>query len=288
MAGGSIDIGQAGQYPIVLSDALMGRATSTKETYTGIRYNHKPDSALSSSHNSVHLQPSDSDPESYDLSLKDDKERYSYQGVRTSGSDQYILIFDPEKKHFVLHQVDSTFDMNLTSAPWDHNASKLRKEYPQIPISKSQSSAPQRKVSKGSKKADPTKAAPPRRKVEKPKKAKPPTPIIREPTPEEEEQESDDGLTIEYPSAPSNYEYKPAPIFNRTNSSDEDEDAEGEEIDEEEERNHDVDHLKLPSPAVNNAGGMSDDDMELELEAELEQALNASENASESDESEEE
>ncbi|KAL2076006.1 hypothetical protein VTL71DRAFT_949 [Oculimacula yallundae] len=280
MAGGSIDIDQPGQYPIVLSDALMGRAAS-KETYTGIRYNHKPDLSSSSSQNSLHIQPSDSDPESYDLSLKDDTDKYSYQGVRTAGSDQYILIFDPEKKHFVLHQVDSTFDMNLTSAPWDKNASKLRTQYPQIPTSKPQTSASQRKPAKVSKKTDPTKAAPPRRKVEKPKKAKP-TPVIREPTPEEEE--SDDGLTIEYPSAPTNYDYKSTPVFDRAVSSDEDEDAEGEEIDEEEERNQDVDHLKLPSPANNAAGGMSDEDMELDLEAELEQALNASE----SDESEEE
>ncbi|KAH7342378.1 putative neurogenic locus notch like protein 2 [Rhexocercosporidium sp. MPI-PUGE-AT-0058] len=286
MAGGAIEIDQPGNYPIVLSDALMGRAASTRETYTGIRYNHKPDPSPDSSHNSLHLQPSDSDPTNFDLSLKDNSERYSYQGVRTSGSDQYVLIFNPEKKHFVLHQVDSTFDMNLTSAPRIQDASKLRTQYPQIPTSKTQNSVPQRKVSKGSKKTDPTKAAPPRRKVEKPKKPKP-APIIREPTPEEEE--SDDSFTVEYPEAPSNYEYKSTPIFDRAVSepSDEDEDAEGEEIDEEEERNQDVDHLKLPSPANNNAGQMSEEDMELDLEAELEQALNAHEN-DESDESEEE
>ncbi|KAH6724578.1 putative neurogenic locus notch like protein 2 [Leptodontidium sp. MPI-SDFR-AT-0119] len=283
---GSIEIDQPGKYPIVLSDALMGRAARTKETYTGIRYNHKPDPSSDSSRNSLHLRPSGSDPSSYDLSLKDDSDKYSYQGVRTSGSDQYVLIFDPEKKHFVLHQVDSTFDMNLTSAPWIQDAAKLRTQYPQLPASKAQTSAPQRKVSKGLKKTDPTKAAPPRRKVEKPKKPKP-TPIVREPTPEEEE--SDDCLTIEYPEAPSNYEYKSTPIFDRAVSepSDEDEDAEGEEIDEEEERNQDVDHLKLPSPANNNAGQMSEEDMELDLEAELEQALNANE-SDESDESEEE
>ncbi len=44
--------------------------------------------------------------------------------------------------------------------------------------------------------------------------------------------------------------------------------------------------MKLPSPANNNAGGMSDEDLELDLEAELEQALN--EDKAESSESEEE
>jgi len=289
MAGGSIDMDQPGNYPIVLSDALLGRATGKTETFTGIRYNHKPDPSADSSQNSLHLQPSDSDHNGYDLSLKDDSDDYSYQGVRNSSSDQYVLIFNPEKKHFVLHQVDSTFDMNLTSAPWIQDASKLRTQYPQLPTTKSQSSAPQRKVSKGSKKTDPTKAAPPRRKVEKPKKPKP-APVIREPTPEEED--SDDGLTIEYPEAPPNYEYKSTPIFDRAVSepSDEDEDAEGEEIDEDEERNQDVDHLKLPSPANNNNGGISDEDIEMdlaaELEQDLEQALRA--DADESDESEEE
>jgi hypothetical protein len=50
-----------------------------------------------------------------------------------------------------------------------------------------------------------------------------------------------------------------------------------------------VDHLQLPSPA-NNAGGMSDEEIELDLEAELEQALKETEDngADESSESEEE
>ncbi len=245
--------------------------------------NHKPDISADPSQSSLHLQPSDSSPASYDLSLKDNSEKYSYQGIRTSGDGQYVLIFDPIKKHFMLHRIDSTFDMNLVSAPWAHEASKLRSQYPQLePEDRSQASAPQRRASKGSKK-DPTKVAVPRRKVEKAKKPKPP--IIREPTPEApEEEESDDGLTIEYPDAPANYQYKSTPLFDRNPSeaSDEDEDADG-EIDDEMEHNQDVDHLKLPSPANNNVEGMSDEDIELDLEAELEQALNADE-SSESEE----
>ncbi|KAK2625949.1 hypothetical protein QTJ16_005261 [Diplocarpon rosae] len=207
------------KYPIVLSDALLGKASA--DIYTGIKYNYKPDP---SSQNTVRLQPSDSDSGSYDLSIshKDNSEDRSYQGVRTSSGGRYVLIFDPVAKHYVLHLVDSTFDM------------KMVKE------SRAQSISP-----------------------------------------------SDDGLTIEYPNAPANYQYKSTPLFDRQDS-DEDEDAEGEEYEEEgqqeQQLNQVVDHLKLPSPANHHdAGESSDQDLELDLEAELEQALNG-DNSSESEE----
>lgn len=282
----AVDIDKPGKYPIVLSDALLGK--TSKETYTGIRYNHKPDISSDSSLSSIHLQPSGSDSANYDLSFTDNSEEYSYHGVRTSAGGQYVLIFDPTKKHFVLHRIDSTFDMNLVSSPWEQDASELRSQYPQLEsASNSQTSIPQRKSSK-TKNITVAKNETKRRKSIQAKKTKAP---VREPTPEEEE--SDDGLTIEYPDAPSSqqYQYQSTPVFQRNVSediSDEDEDAEGEEY--EEERNQDVDLLKLPSPANNNAGGISDEDIELDLEAELEQALKETEEggADESSESEEE
>lgn len=285
MAAGSIDVFQPGKYPIVLSDALLGK--TTKEVYTGLRYNYKPDPSSDSSPNTLNLKPSDSDSSSYDLSLKTNGEKYAYNGVRTTGDGQYVLIFDPVKLQYVLHRIDSTFDMNVVSAPWTNDASALRSQYPQLePEPKPQANAPQRRTSKG-KKAVAPKIEAPRRKAEKPKKTKPP---VREPTPEEDE-DSDDVLTIEYPGAAPPRQYNPTPVFQRQVSeevSDEDEDAEHESY-EEEEHNQDVDHLKLPSPA-NNAGGMSDEDLELdlekELEAEFEEALNRG--AEESSESEEE
>jgi hypothetical protein len=254
--------------------------------------NHKPDPSSDSSTALLRASKSDS---KYNLTLTDDSEKYSYEGIRTSADGQYVLIFDPAKKHFVLHRVDSTFDMNLVSAPW---SSDVRDDYSQIEHAEPKpAAAPQRKGSKGGKKAAATKATTakaniPRQKVEKPKKAAKPAPPPREPTPEPEE-DSDGVLTIEYPGAPgggssaNTYpEYNSTPVFQRNVSeevSDEDEDAEGEEYEDERERNQDVDHLKLPSPA-GNVGGMSDEDIEDELEAELEKALDANE----SDESEEE
>jgi hypothetical protein len=189
----------------------------------------------------------------------------------------------------VLHRVDSTFDMNLVSAPWAQDASTLRSQYTQLePETKPTTSAPQRRPSKTSKNVAGSKTETKRRKQEKLKKPKPPP--VREPTPEEED--SDDGLTVEYPDGPpaQQYHYQSTPIFQRNVSeeaSDEDEDADHESF--EEERNQDVDHLQLPSPA-NNVGGMSDEEIELDLEAELEQALKETEGngADESSESEEE
>ncbi|CAL3968412.1 unnamed protein product [Diplocarpon coronariae] len=205
------------KYPIVLSDALMGKAST--EIYTGIKYNHKPDA---SSQNTVHLQPSDNGSASYDLSFSnnDNSEDQLYQGLRTSSGGRYVLILDPVKRHYILHCIDSTFDMKMVKESRARSLSQ-----------------------------------------------------------------SDDGLTIEYPNAPANYQYKTTPLFDRQDS-DEDEDAEGEEYDEEEqeqEQNQAVDHLKLPSPANHHAGELSDKDLELDLEAELEQALNG-DNSSESEE----
>ncbi|KAG0651319.1 hypothetical protein D0Z07_1830 [Hyphodiscus hymeniophilus] len=270
-------------------DASRGVICSANDA-DGKPDNHKPDQTSDSSQGSIQLQPSGSDPSSYDLSLSDNSDNYSYTGVRASGDGQYVLIFDAPNKHFVLHRIDSTFNMNMVKAPWEDDSSTLRSQYPQLDTpapTKSEAQPLQRRISKSAKNAPVAKAEPKRRKAaEKPKKKPPP----REPSPEEDE-ESDDGLTIEDPDAPTTsqpYKSQSTPLIQRHISEDiSDEDAEGEEY--EDERNQDVDHLKLPSPA-NNAGGMSDEDLELDLEAELEEALKegTGSGAGESDESEEE
>jgi hypothetical protein len=246
----------------------------------------------------VRLQPSKSDASDYDLSFADDSGKYKYNGVQISGDGQYVLIFNPEKKHFVLHRLDSTFDMNLVNAPWEKNASTLRSQYPQLgSATNPPAKTAQRKPSKSSKNMALTKPEPKRRKSTQAKK-KPP---VREPSPEDKD-DSDDGLTIEYPDARTTQQYKPQPeVILQQNASDEEEEEEEEDEEEdededaegefEEQRNQDVDHLTLSSPANNNTGGMSDEDIELDLEAELEQALKETTEGAgndESDESEEE
>ncbi|KAJ8067317.1 hypothetical protein OCU04_004670 [Sclerotinia nivalis] len=292
----AIDWDKPGKYPIVLSDALLGKASNN--IYTAIRYNHKPDPTVGASANSAQLKPSSNPASSdYDLSFSDNNDDYTYAGARSSGEGQFILTFDPVRKVLVLDRIDSTFDMNLTSAPWTDDAAQLQSQYEQLePPTKAVTEEPQLKVPQ--KKAPKTKATTttkakpaPRAKAEKAKKKPPP----REPSPEPEE-ESDDGLTVEYPDGQSSqqqYEYR-APIFQRELSeeiSDEDEDADHDEI---YEPNQDVDHLKLPSP-VNNPGAISDEeamdleaDLEADLQAEMEKELMMDQQGDESDESEEE
>ncbi|KAK6607921.1 ell-associated factor [Botrytis cinerea] len=181
----AIDWDKPGKYPVVLSDALLGK--STNNTYTGIRYNHKPDPSTGASANSAQLKPSsNSDSANYDLSLSDNNDDYTYTGARTSGDGQFILTFDPVRKVLVLDRIDSTFDMNLTSAPWTDDAAQLQSQYEQLEpptkaiVEESQPKVPQKKATK-SKAPAATKAKPaPRAKAEKAQKPKPPP---REPTP---------------------------------------------------------------------------------------------------------
>jgi hypothetical protein len=261
--------------------------------------NHKPSPSPNLSLSSHVLKPAHDDAGEYDLSFSDGAGKYEYKGVRKPGDGQYALVFDPEKQHFVLHQVDSTFDMNLISTPRDDDPASLRESYPQIPSSspklrRKPTSQTKSKPAQTSRISTETK----RRKVEKPKKAK--TPPRKEPTPDAEDEDSDDGLTIEYPGGapPPRYLSHPSPLplrrINNERSEESDADAEYEE-DDENERNRDVDLLKLPSPATNpgNAGvehdaDMEEEDVDLDLAAELEQALEKETKADESEISEEE
>ena len=209
-----------------------------------------------------------------------------------------MLLFDPEKKHFVLHRLDSTFDMNLTSAPWTDDAAILREQYPQLEASQTKPVANRRgsKAKGGGIKK--------RGSVGGGRKVKKPSPELRKPSPEpeDEDEESDDGLEIEYPGGPmqsQNSNVFSSPAFGRdVSESEEDGDAENDIFGDkgrqrEREQNQDVDLLQLPSPMNGGAngngnGGLSEDDIEADLEAELEQALQAEIGSVESDESEEE
>jgi hypothetical protein len=265
--------------------------------------NHKPELSSETALSGHEIKPTaHGDATQYDLSFSDGSGKYEYQGIRNSDDKQYGLVFDPVKKHFVLHQVDSTFDMNLKSTPWNQDPTSLREAYPQIQI---QSSPKLRRKSSQIKskttQLNRTSADAKRRKAEKPKKAKTPP---KEPTPDAEDEDSDDGLTIEYPGgAPlPRYQSHPSPLpFRREQeeaSEESDADAEDEDHDDNE-RNMDVDILELPSPAANIETSVAgddeeeeeeDDELEQALAAELEEALEkeTGPKADESSESEEE
>jgi len=135
-APGVLDPTKVGQYPVILSDALLGKPS--KETYTGIRYNHRPTLSSDTAPNTARLKKSAKD-DSYNLGFDDQGDKYQYNGVRTTNDGNYVLIFDPVRKAFVLHRVDSTFHMNITRMPTDNNAESLRQQFPQLEVKTAES-----------------------------------------------------------------------------------------------------------------------------------------------------
>ncbi|AEO65077.1 uncharacterized protein THITE_2111676 [Thermothielavioides terrestris NRRL 8126] len=158
-ASGIIDPTKAGKYPVILSDALLGKPS--KETYTGIRYNYRPPLSSDTAPETARLKKSPKD-ESYDLDFEDQGDKYQYSGIRTSNDGNYVLLFDPARKAFVLHRVDSTFHMNLTRTPTDSSAESLRKQFPHLEV---KSGSPAKKPrAKATEKARAAKATPTRAK----------------------------------------------------------------------------------------------------------------------------
>ncbi|KAI0487463.1 RNA polymerase II transcription elongation factor-domain-containing protein [Xylaria cf. heliscus] len=280
LAAGIIDPTKVGKYRVVLSDALLGK--DPKELYTGIRYNHKPKLSSNTAPHQARIKPTGSTGSSstaspYELSFQDDGGRYAYQGTRGHEENKYVLIFDPEKEVFVLHRVDSMFNMNLVRTPTNNDPEDLRQEHPPLEAHRpSRTSKPTNKASSNK----PTKAKKAALNDSKPsaaKKAEPPKPAPLKKARHDSEDESsdDDVLTIEDPggAAPaSNRDFSPGFIdhprrfsdFVEQQSKEEEEedddgleievealnDADGEEEEGEEEDDDDdaSENFKLPSP----------------------------------------
>ncbi|KAI3320774.1 hypothetical protein HD806DRAFT_537841 [Xylariaceae sp. AK1471] len=287
LAAGIVDPTKAGKYRVVLSDALLGK--DPKEVYTGIRYNHKPSLSSSTAPHQARIKPNTSTNSSYDLSLQDDGGRYAYQGTRAHEDNQYVLIFDPEREVFVLHRVDSMFNMNLVRTPTNNDAESLREDYPQLEAfrpsktSKAASKAPSKPIKPKKPAAKETKSS----AIKKAEPPKPPPATKPKKTHHDSEDESsdDDLLTIEDPGgvAPAtNRDFSPGFIdkprrfseFVQQQNEEEDEDdedevevemieamndADGEEEEEEEEDDDDdaSEHFKLPSPITRQMMGQS-------------------------------
>ncbi|KAI1122814.1 RNA polymerase II transcription elongation factor-domain-containing protein [Nemania abortiva] len=277
LAAGIVDPTKAGKYRVVLSDALLGK--DPKELYTGIRYNHKPSLSTPTAPHQARIRPIDStDPStSYDLSFQDDGGRYAYQGTRGYEGNQFVLIFDPEKEVFVLHRVDSMFNMNLVRTPTNNDSEDLRQEYGQLEAHQpSRAAKPVNKVI-SSKPAKPKKPAPKDSRAPVAKKAEPPKPTQPVKSSKshhdwEDESSDDDLLTIEDPGgavpAPSR-DFSPGFInkprrfseFVQQNGEEEEGEEDDEDLeievealndadgeDEEEDDDDEPDNFKLPSP----------------------------------------
>ncbi|KAL7621288.1 hypothetical protein AAE478_008607 [Parahypoxylon ruwenzoriense] len=277
LAAGIVDPTKAGKYPVILSDALLGK--DPKEVLTGVRYNHKPSLSSTAAPAQARIKPASSSkkgPSSYDLSFQDDGGRYQYKGTRGAEDSQYVLIFDAEREVFILHKVDSMFNMNLVRTPSNDNAESLRREFPQLESHSTSSSVKASGTASGGKQS--TKGANEQKKTTaksrkqtapkaevKPglvmpeKKPPPPKPAVtnkrRQASADSEEDSSDDdlGLTIENPGgeapstsrdfSPNLFGIRRFSDFVQQNEEGEQDDADGEEDDEDA-----FEHFKLPSP----------------------------------------
>ncbi|KAI1779393.1 RNA polymerase II transcription elongation factor-domain-containing protein [Hypoxylon cercidicola] len=266
---GIVDPTKAGKYPVVLSDALLGK--DPKEIYTGVRYNHKPSLSSSTAPAQARIKPSSSKKgASYDLSFQDDGGRYQYKGTRGAEENQYVMIFDAAREVFVIHKVDSMFNMNLVQTPSNDNAGSLRQEFPQLEAHSSSSVKATGKQSAKVKTEEKKTAAKPRKPAPKSKAPEKPSAVIpdKKPLPkpttaakkqrpaaaESDEESSDDdlGLTIENPSGPAAnvsqgysphlFGIRPFSDLLQQNEEEEQDDADGEEDED------DFEHFKLPSP----------------------------------------
>ncbi|KAI1397685.1 RNA polymerase II transcription elongation factor-domain-containing protein [Hypoxylon fuscum] len=269
---GIVDPTKAGKYPVVLSDALLGK--DPKEIFTGVRYNHKPSLSSPTAPAQARLKSSSTKKGvSYDLSFQDDGGRYQYKGTRGTEDSQFVLLFDAAREVFVLHKVDSMFNMNLVQTPSNDDPDSLRKEFTQLESHKSSGGAKaasrqsakanneDKKTTAKSRKPAPKPKAEEKQSQVVPEKKPPPKPTNTKATKkqraasaESEEDSSDDdlGITIENPGgaapnvsrdfSPNLFGIRPFSDFVQQNEEEEEDDADGEEDDD------DYEHFKLPSP----------------------------------------
>ncbi|KAI9762510.1 MAG: hypothetical protein M4579_000313 [Chaenotheca gracillima] len=132
----TLDPSKPGRYPVAVGNSVSKGQTKAP-VYTGVRYNHKP--SQTASKRTTKIKHSTSNSSGYVLSMTDDDDKsstYRYAGSRSDkrSSGSYFLVFDPAKQGFALERVDSSFNFNLASAPWETSPAKLSQQYPQLDL----------------------------------------------------------------------------------------------------------------------------------------------------------
>lgn len=160
-------------------------------------------------------------PSSYELTINDNEDKYTFDGARSTSDSQYALYFDADRRVFVLDKIDSTFNMNLTGTPTNTNFDDLSRKYPQLNKdgksklggaryttdkdktkrpSKARATSPLVNLSKGQDANKQQQKPPALPKPEQPQsKAKQKQRKSLPDEYEEEEEEDDGGLLVEYP-----------------------------------------------------------------------------------------
>ncbi|KAJ5481297.1 hypothetical protein N7475_000109 [Penicillium sp. IBT 31633x] len=132
-----IDPTKQAEYPIVLGERLAQDSDTNR--LVNINYNHKSKSATPQQRSTItHSRSAETDL--YDLTVTDKAPNadhtltYSYKGSEDPSSDRsLVLIFDPERKVFVLEPVSTTLNFNLRSAP-GKTEKQVREQYEQLQI----------------------------------------------------------------------------------------------------------------------------------------------------------
>ncbi|CAI7655636.1 unnamed protein product [Penicillium glandicola] len=130
-----IDPTKQAEYPIVLGERLT--RTPNTSRLINVNYNHKSKSATSQQRATItHSRSADL----YDLAVTDKAPNadqtlaYSYKGSEDPSAERsLVLIFDPERKVFVLEPVSTTLNFNLRSAP-GKTEKQVREQYEQLQI----------------------------------------------------------------------------------------------------------------------------------------------------------
>lgn len=130
-----IDPTKQAEYPIVLGERLA-RTDSTR--LINVNYNYKSKSATPQQRSTINRSSRSRDL--YDLSVTDKAPSadhsltYSYQGSEDPASERgLVLVFDPDRKVFVLEPISTKLNFNLRSAP-GKTEKQVLEQYEQLRI----------------------------------------------------------------------------------------------------------------------------------------------------------
>lgn len=132
-----IDPTKQAEYPIVLGERLANNAGSDR--LINVNYNYKSKAATPQQRSTITRSSRSRDI--YDLTVTDKPPSadhtltYSYQGSEDpTGERALVLVFDPERKVFVLEPVSNELNFNLRSAP-GKTEKQVLEQYEQLRIS---------------------------------------------------------------------------------------------------------------------------------------------------------
>ncbi|KAJ5167864.1 uncharacterized protein N7482_003458 [Penicillium canariense] len=131
-----IDPTKQAEYPIVLGEQLARKTDSSR--LVNVNYNYKSKAATPQQRSII--ARSSRSRELYDLSVTDKAPSadhtltYSYQGSEDpAGERNLVLVFDPDRKVFVLEPVSTKLNFNLRSAP-GKTEKQVLEQYEQLRI----------------------------------------------------------------------------------------------------------------------------------------------------------